>query len=135
MSDEMRTTCNRCFCDISDHCFDMGWGDKPIYQCWERPHPYCGGRCGCKRLFVVAAAIKHPDGTVYRLPPPNRHHNVIKHMVDQGIDTYYTIDDQGFVLSNGEYASREDAKVVAKRADQLLDRASSSKQLFSEDVW
>lgn len=18
------------------------------YQCWERDHPYCGGRCGCK---------------------------------------------------------------------------------------
>lgn len=90
-----------------------------------------------EKLSVVAAAIRHPDGTVYSLPPPNRHHNVIWHMVGLGIDTagHKTIHDQGFVLSDGRYVGRVAAKTVAIAAGQLLDRASKLKELFSECVW
>jgi hypothetical protein len=82
---------------------------------------------------IVAAAIMGSDGTVYSVPPPGRHHNVIASMGGK-----YRIDDdpkQGFVTSTGRFVERYEGKQIARREGQLLDRASPSPQLFSEDVW
>jgi len=85
-------------------------------------------------LCVVGVAIKDRTGRVYQLPRPSRHHHVIKEMVKDGCATPIT-GEQGFILSNGRFAGRIKAKFIAKKAGQLLDRASSRSELFSECVW
>lgn len=88
-----------------------------------------------KVLLVVAAAIKSAeDGIVYSVPAPGRHHNVI-HMLAQAGFKPPVLGEQGFLLSDGRFATRTAAKYVARKAGQLLERASELKQLFSEDVW
>ncbi len=85
-------------------------------------------------LKVKAAAIRHHTGEVYWVPPPGRHHHVIRMMVDAGCKKPIT-GKQGFVLSDGRFVDRVEAKKVAVIAGQLLGRAGKSRELFSEDVW
>lgn len=85
-------------------------------------------------LQVVGVAIKAQDGTIYSLPPPNRHHNIIRLMTEAG-RSKLDMREQGFILSDHTYATREKAKIVAIAAKQLLPRASKSKELFSECIW
>lgn len=85
-------------------------------------------------LTVAAAAIIDDDGTVFSVPPPGRHHDVIALMASQGRPCP-CIRQQGFVLSDGRYVNRKAAKLVAEKAGQLLERASNLDILFSEDVW
>lgn len=96
-----------------------------------------------RRLRVTRAAIRH-RGQVYSLPPPARHHDVMRH-------TWATVGlgrvggDQGFVLNDGQYVDRKRAHAVAKRAGQLIPRAGGYRcgevndrdgsDLFSEDLW
>lgn len=87
-----------------------------------------------EQLKVVAAAIIDTDGTVFSVPPPGRHHNVIHKMADAGRPCP-PIDNQGFLLSDGRFARRKPAKRVARKAGQLLPNASKLDILFSEDVW
>lgn len=85
-------------------------------------------------LTVDVAAIRAQDGTVFQLPRPARHHNIIRMMSDQG-RSKRDMHDQGFVLSDGTYADRIKAKKIAVAANQLLERASKLNELFSECVW
>lgn len=85
-------------------------------------------------LRVEAAAILDHDGTVYSVPRPGRHHDVIRLMAGIGCPTPIT-GAQGFLLSNGKFCGRIPAKFLAKEAGQLLAGASTRKELFSEDVW
>ncbi|TAL43350.1 MAG: hypothetical protein EPN91_06590 [Salinibacterium sp.] len=85
-------------------------------------------------LRVAAAAIRDIDGEVFTVPPPGRHHDVIRMMFEKGRECP-SLDCQGFVLSDGRFASRKAAKVVAEASGQLLPRASRLRELFSEDVW
>jgi hypothetical protein len=87
-----------------------------------------------KDLRVVAAAIRDVDGEVFSVPPPGRHHNIIQLMCDKGRECS-SLECQGFLLSDGSFAQRKPAKVVAINAGQLLPRASTLGELFSEDVW
>jgi hypothetical protein len=85
-------------------------------------------------LHVKFAAIKYTDGYIYAVPRPGRHHTVIGMMADYGHPTPIK-GEQGFILSDGTFADRQAAKIVAKKAKQLLPRASKSDELFSEDLW
>lgn len=85
-------------------------------------------------MKIAAAAIKDHDGTVYQIPPPGRHHNVIRMMADAGRPTPIT-GTQGFVTSAGDFVERDVARTIAVMAGQLLPRASGGRILFSEDVW
>lgn len=88
-----------------------------------------------EQLRVVAAAVK-VHGLTFSMPPPARHHDVLGRMHDFGIpDGPSWITGQGFLLSNGRWANREDAWLVAVAAGQLTARARSGPDLFSEDVW
>jgi hypothetical protein len=86
-------------------------------------------------LTVERAAIKDHDGKVYTVPRPGRHHDVIKMMVNSYFRPIPITGEQGFVLSDGTFADRVRAREVAEAANQLLSRASTGKELFSEDVW
>jgi hypothetical protein len=55
-----------------------------------------------KNLRVEAAAIKDIDGKIWTLPPPNRHHDVIRLMRESGYEGPVSHpDQQGFILNNG----------------------------------
>lgn len=86
---------------------------------------------------VVAAAIIGHDGKVCSLPPPARHHDVIRHMVHVLDHPIPIKGEQGFVLSDGTFARRRRAKVMAVANDQILPHMKHMQNpyLFSEDLW
>ena len=89
------------------------------------------------RPRITHVAIRVGD-TIYALPKPNRHHHVIRWMVDaKGFETVESHgDDQGFVDEAGTYLTREQALVSALMNGQVKDPTDiRCGQLFSEDVW
>lgn len=77
-------------------------------------------------------------GRVWALPAPNRHHDVIRHIVQQTgishVDAYE--DDQGFLDANGRYLRRKPALARALLLGQVKDPAQvRAERLFSEDLW
>jgi hypothetical protein len=105
---------------------------RPTYNYPFNDHPIT---LGSAELRVVAAAIIGYDGNAYSLPPPARHHTVIAHMHYELGHPRPISGVQGFMLSDGRFARRESARIVAERAKQLLARASKGDELYSEDVW
>jgi len=95
--------------------------------------PTTSGSEPAGRLSVETAAI-WIGATVFTLPRPNRHHNVMWWLHVLGV-TSARMHEQGFVLSNGEYASREEAWRVAVAAGQLIGEPPCPGTLFSEDLW
>jgi hypothetical protein len=83
-------------------------------------------------LTVERAALRIGDA-VFSLPRPNRHHNVMWWLSVLGIDTAQ-MHDQGFTLSNGQYASRTLAAKVALRNGQV-SKLIAPPNLYSEDLW
>jgi hypothetical protein len=75
---------------------------------------------------------------VYKLPCPNRHHNVI-HMIakENGVGIKGT-DEQGFYSVRYDFISREAAMQIATVNGQLKARKPgqyAGDELFSEDLW
>jgi hypothetical protein len=87
------------------------------------------------QLRIVAAAIRTGDGLVHSLPPPARHHDLVHRLLDAFNHPCAAEDEQGFLLSNGRFCRRKPAKRIARKAEQLLARASNLDDLYSEDVW
>lgn len=85
-------------------------------------------------LAVIGVAIIAKGGMMCSLPKPKRHHDVIRAMAASGMDTPI-IGEQGFLLSDGTFATRKQAAKIAIKANQLLSRSKGLEQLFSEDVW
>jgi hypothetical protein len=73
---------------------------------------------------------------VYSLPPPNRHHDVIREIVAQtGVDTV-DHDEQGFLDESGRFLNRRQALASASLNNQIKDPANIRMGLlFSEDLW
>lgn len=89
-------------------------------------------------LQIVGVAIKLMYGVVLSLPSPYRHHNILKHYYDDvGVPVPHD-SEQGFLLSNGEFAGREAALEIARYNGQLIPRTGNmydGPELFSEDLW
>ncbi len=87
---------------------------------------------------ITCVAIRF-QGTVYSLPAPNRHNDVIRHIVETtGVDAVNVMgEDQGFLDETGRYLTRRQALGVAGREGQLKEGALGPRlgRLFSEDVW
>jgi hypothetical protein len=80
---------------------------------------------------IAAAAVRMEDGTLYSLPPPARHHDVMHHF-----KVMATPDQQGFITSTGLWARRKPALRIAQRNGQLIrEPTAPAHGLFSEDVW
>lgn len=93
-----------------------------------------------RRITHVALRWTDPKGQVrvFNLPPPNRHHDIIRLIVNAGLAEYVDAhgDDQGFLDSDGKYLTRGEAYVVAKEAGQLrADRPNWNDELYSENLW
>lgn len=86
---------------------------------------------------ITHVAIRF-NGVIYSLPAPNRHHNVIRHIVETTGVKYVDSrgDDQGFLDEAGNYLARRYALKVARLNGQLrLDRPIIHKELYSENLW
>jgi hypothetical protein len=89
------------------------------------------------RPKITHVAIRF-EGVVYALPEPNRHHDVIKFIVNTTgathVDAYG--DDQGFQDASGTYLTRQQALISALLNNQVKDPSKIRLgMLFSEDIW
>ena len=84
-------------------------------------------------LTVEAVAIV-VDEEVHSLPKPARHHDVIQKLAAEG-RTLSIAGEQGFLLSDGRFATRRQARVVAQRAKQILPGRMVGSVYTSEWVW
>ncbi len=84
--------------------------------------------------MIKGVVIKHKD-LVIALPKPNRHHDVIKYMVEVlGIEPPVGSDGQGFYLDDGTYLNRKEAMKYETK-EKLLITTNIRSQLYSEDLW
>lgn len=71
------------------------------------------------------------------VPPPGRHHDIIRELAKAGHPTPVR-GKQGFLTSFGQFANRKRAWLIAERAGQLLEGAPTDGRggvLYSEDLW
>lgn len=86
---------------------------------------------------ITHVAIRFRD-RIWTLPAPNRHHDVIRHIIDStGVDAVdVPVEDEGFADATGRFLNRKQALFVAEMNDQLrADRPIWHGQLFSENLW
>lgn len=87
---------------------------------------------------ITHVAIRF-QGKVYSLPAPNRHHDVIRLIVETD-PTVKTVnayeDDQGFLDADGRYLMRRQALYNAQVNNQIKPGTTiRAGRLFSEDIW
>ncbi len=89
-------------------------------------------------LTVEKAAIVDQHYNVYAANRPGRHHNIIRYMVAVGANPKVRPEgirlNQGFLLSDGSFASRTQAASVAIAANQIKE-LHAPPNLYSEDLW
>ena len=89
------------------------------------------GKFGPK--WIMLAAIKIGDKIRY----DTRHHLIIQELAKNrklANEPKPDYSNQGFLLNNGEFISREEAKLLSISNGQLT-KPSSSPRLYSEDLW
>ena len=86
----------------------------------------------------VAAAVKTDDGVIHFMPAPHRHHHTVHALnaVNRRAESPIILaaGEQGFVMSDGNFATREDAAEAAINAG-LIEALRWPPQLYSEDLW
>lgn len=91
-----------------------------------------------KMLTVDRAAVQTRDGTVYDVPQPGRHSDVLIMLRDQFGKPWlegHRDHTQGFTLSDGTFAIRTEAAKVAFEAGQLPQCDECPPSLISEMLW
>lgn len=85
-----------------------------------------------EKLKVLQAALLSGD-VIYTMARPARHGDIMRR-----VDWRGTPDEQGFLLTDGSFATRERAWEVAQAAGQPILRhpkVQCGPYLFSEDLW
>lgn len=83
---------------------------------------------------AIAAAVKTDDGLVHFFPPPCRHHHTLHALYKDNGPLIVARGEQGFVMSDGTFAGREEAAKAALEAGQI-DALKWPPNLYSEDLW
>ena len=84
---------------------------------------------------ILGVAIEY-DGVAYRLPAPNRHHDVIRAIWEKTGKGIAGPDIQGFYSSTQTFMTRELALEVALACNQVANPENiMADKLFSEDLW
>lgn len=83
--------------------------------------------------MIIGVAIRH-EADVFCLAQPNRHHDVIRHMVDDRNISPPISGEQGFFNEEGDFITREEARDIAIKNGQCKT-PRHSRLLFSEDLW
>ena len=84
-------------------------------------------------MKITGSAIRSEGDSFYWLLKPNRHHNVIALMAECGEKTPIS-GEQGFLLDNGEFIGRVEARELALKTGQCKNPRHQT-LLFSEDLW
>jgi len=84
----------------------------------------------------IAAAVRTDDGMVHFFPPPCRHHHTLHalHRMNSGSEIVVARGEQGFVMSDGTFAGREEAGRCAIEGGRIKELAHPP-ELYSEDLW
>ncbi len=83
---------------------------------------------------IIGVAIRL-NGKVYSLLAPNRHHHVIRMMVEEHKLPPPILGEQGFILDDKNlFVGRRTARLIAIQNGQCK-HPSHPKELFSEDLW
>ncbi len=88
--------------------------------------------------MITHVAIRF-QGKIWSMPAPNRHHHVIRMIVEQ--TGAKTVDgdenDQGFLIDGKRYCRRKPALLYALKNGQCKEDCLGARlgKLFSEDVW
>lgn len=92
---------------------------------------------GPKSALITAAALRHPNGYLFVLERPNRHHHIIEHMAAIGHGPEIVAScEQGFITQAGSFLDRKTAWAVALAAGQVTRLPGSVEGLlFSENLW
>lgn len=85
--------------------------------------------------MITHVAIKR-EGIIYSLPRPARHHDVIRHMVDEHGVPPPIGSEQGFLDDSGTFLNRMQAGQHALMCGQIEKLKCLMKdELYSEDLW
>lgn len=86
---------------------------------------------------ITGVAIKYnKDSFFVSLPKPNRHHHIIRMMINEKLEESPIVGEQGFIDQYNNFISREDAYKIAIKNGQFNRKYESNmKILFSEDLW
>ena len=79
-------------------------------------------------LFIVASAVRNP-ANILEIRVGHRHHTILNNATPLGACAQW---EQGFLASDGQFYSREDACTIALAAKQI-DHVIEP--LCSEDLW
>ena len=63
-------------------------------------------------MTIKAVAIKDDNGTIWAIPSPGRHSDVIRDMYANGVSCSSS-NEQGFILQNGTFVDRFEAAIIA----------------------
>lgn len=89
-------------------------------------------------MTITHVAIRFKE-VIYSLPKPNRHHNVIRHIIETTGVKFVNAreDDQEFLVDGVKYCKRRPALSIALRNGQCKSDCLGAKlgMLFSEDIW
>jgi hypothetical protein len=86
------------------------------------------------KRMAVAAAVQTADGLIHFMPPPHRHHHTVHALQKDNGGLIMARGVQGFVMSDGTFASREEAGRCAIESGQIKELTHPPK-LYSEDLW
>ena len=76
------------------------------------------------------------QGKTYSLPPPNRHHNVLRVIYDSNGNQPIHENEQGFLDNEDIFMDRKEAQEIALASGQVLDVDKLiGPNLYSEDLW
>ena len=83
---------------------------------------------------ITGVALLTPDGSLWSLPRPYRHHHIfaLAAFTGKGVDP----STQGFTTTLGRFVDRQEAAKVAAQAGQHMRRGHDPvSTLYSEDLW
>lgn len=83
---------------------------------------------------IERAAIWH-KGLVYSVRRPGRHDDVIRVMAKRPNHKAADTRHQGFTTDAGRFVDRKEALVIARIANQVIEKHGNPLELYSEDVW
>lgn len=83
--------------------------------------------------MIKCAAIKSDNGAIYSLPTPNRHRDIVMHMIMRGAGAS---GEQGFLTTDGAFLTREEAAHDALKSGQIQSfNGLVGGVLATEDLW
>jgi hypothetical protein len=88
---------------------------------------------------IIGVALKLPDDTIFSLPQPARHHNLLNILREENETLPIKINlnkvEQGFITDTGDFITREEAEIIAIETGQLRRGYILGSVLTSEDLW